>query len=77
MLATFRARCLRRAGAFVVGMCAMFGTIRNASAEDGKIPALASNPSDWAWVRIRPDGKRATKRMRLNIALSCQQRCRK
>jgi hypothetical protein len=25
----------------------------------GKIPALASNPSDWAWVRIRPDGRNA------------------
>jgi hypothetical protein len=60
-----RARGLRRIGAFVVGAC-MIGACLAVCADgsalaqsSGKIPELAANPSDWAWVRIRPDGRNA------------------
>jgi hypothetical protein len=60
-----RARGLRRIGAFVVGACmikACLAVCADGSAfaqTSGKIPELAANPSDWAWVRIRPRAARA------------------
>ena len=50
------ARAARRiaAAAALIGLCAGGG----ASAQTN-IPQLMSNPSDWAWVRIRADGRNA------------------
>jgi hypothetical protein len=46
--------------AFAVAACIAVCPDGSARAQtSGKIPALASNPSDWAWVRIRPDGRNA------------------
>jgi hypothetical protein len=55
--------CARRArwiGAFAIGasiaVCADGGAFAQAG---GKIPEIAANPSVWAWVRIRADGRNA------------------
>jgi hypothetical protein len=46
--------------AFAIAACIAVCPDGSACAQTrGKIPALASNPSDWAWVRIRPDGRNA------------------
>ena len=39
--------------------CIALGADSAFAQSNGKIPQLASNPSDWAWVRIRPDGRNA------------------
>src|SRR5260370_30642024 len=54
------ARGLRRIGAFAIGACIAVCADGSAFAQTGgKIPELASNPSVWAWVRIRADGRNA------------------
>jgi hypothetical protein len=51
---------LWRIGAFLVGACMTVCADGSAFAQaSGKIPELAANPSDWAWVRIRADGRNA------------------
>jgi hypothetical protein len=53
-------RGLRGIGVFAIGACVLFCLDGGAFAQTGdKIPQLASNPSDWAWVRIREDGRNA------------------
>ncbi len=63
-----RAHCARGAhwiAAFATSACIAAGAGGGAFAQaagqqaGGKTPQLASNPSDWAWVRIRPDGRNA------------------
>jgi hypothetical protein len=50
----------RWVAAFAIAACIAVCPDSSARAQTGgKIPALASNPSDWAWVRIRPDGRNA------------------
>jgi hypothetical protein len=54
------ARGVRRIAAFAIGALIAAGAVGSAGAQTGgKIPALASNASDWGWVRIRPDGRNA------------------
>jgi len=51
---------VRLIGAFAVGACILAGADGRAFAQTGgKIPELASNPSSWAWVRVRADGRNA------------------
>jgi hypothetical protein len=51
---------LQRIAAFAVGACMAVCADGGAFAQTGgKIPELASNPSSWAWVRIRADGRNA------------------
>src|SRR3954452_8156976 len=46
--------------AFAVGACILAFADGSAFAQTGgKIPELTSNPSSWAWVRIRADGRNA------------------
>jgi hypothetical protein len=56
-----RAACARGAwqiAAFAVGACIPLGAAGSALAQtDGPIPKLTSNPHEWAWVRIRADGR--------------------
>ena len=49
----------RSIGAFALSACILAGAGGGAFAQSGKIPELASNPSSWAWVRIRADGRNA------------------
>jgi hypothetical protein len=52
------ARGVRRLAAFALCACILAGADGRAGAQTStKIPALAANPSDWAWVRIREDGR--------------------
>src|SRR5712672_1937769 len=54
------AGAVRLIGAFAVGACILAGAGGGAFAQTGgKIPELASNPSNWAWVRVRADGRNA------------------
>ena len=54
------AGAVRLIGAFAVGACILAGADGRAFAQTGgKIPELASNPSSWAWVRVRADGRNA------------------
>jgi hypothetical protein len=54
------AGAVRLIGAFAVGACILAGVGGGAFAQTGgKIPELASNPSSWAWVRVRADGRNA------------------
>jgi hypothetical protein len=46
--------------AFALSACILAGADNSAFAQSsGKIPEFASNPSSWAWVRIRADGRNA------------------
>src|SRR6059058_1562300 len=50
-------RCI---GVFAIGACAAVFADRGALAQaSGKIPELATNPSESSWVRIRADGRNA------------------
>src|SRR5207237_6498250 len=51
-------RGLRWIAAFAMGACIAVGTAAFAQTR-GTVPEFASNPSAWAWVRIRPDGRNA------------------
>jgi len=54
------ARGVQRIGAFAIGACIAACADGSAFAQTvEKIPELASNPSAWAWVRIRADGRNA------------------
>jgi hypothetical protein len=54
------ARGVQRIAAFVVTACLAVCANDGAFAQtSGKAPELASNPSVWAWVRIRADGRNA------------------
>src|SRR5882757_2673343 len=54
------AGAVRLIGAFAVGACILSGVGGGAFAQTGgKVPELASNPSSWAWVRVRADGRNA------------------
>src|SRR5712672_3672880 len=54
------AGAVRLIGAFAVGACILSGVGGGAFAQTGgKIPELTSNPSSWAWVRVRADGRNA------------------
>src|SRR5882724_12617078 len=54
------AGAVRLIGAFAVGAFILAGVAVGAFAQTGgKIPELASNPSSWAWVRVRADGRNA------------------
>ena len=53
-------RDVRWIGAFALSACILAGADGSAFAQSsGKIPEFASNPSSWAWVRIRADGRNA------------------
>jgi hypothetical protein len=54
------ARDVQWIGAFALSACILAGADGRAFAQSsGKIPEFASNPSSWAWVRIRADGRNA------------------
>ena len=54
------AGAVRLIGAFAVVACILAGADGIAFAQTGgKIPEFASNPSNWAWVRVRADGRNA------------------
>jgi hypothetical protein len=57
------ASSVRRIGGLAIGVLTAWmltGDAGSAFAQaGGRAPQIASNPSDWAWVRIRPDGKNA------------------
>jgi hypothetical protein len=54
------ARGVRRISGFAVGACIAVCADGSAFAQaSGKIPELTANPSVWAWVRIRADGRNA------------------
>jgi hypothetical protein len=54
------AGAVRLIGAFAVGACILAGADGIAFAQTGgKVPEFASNPSTWAWVRVRADGRNA------------------
>ena len=51
---------VRFIGIFAVGACILIFADGSAFAQtSGKIPELSSNPSSWAWIRIRADGRNA------------------
>ena len=53
-------RSVQWIGVFAVSACiAVCGDGSAFAQTSGKIPELASNPSIWAWVRIRADGRNA------------------
>jgi hypothetical protein len=55
-----RGRGVQWIGAFALSACLLACADGGALAQSsGKIPELSSNPSDWAWVRIRADGRNA------------------
>src|SRR5450631_3710981 len=52
------ARSVRWISAFAISACIAVAAHGSAFAQtSGKIPQLASNASDWGWVRIRADGR--------------------
>ena len=53
------ARSVRWFSALAMSACIALGADSAFAQSSGKIPQLASNPSDWAWVRIRADGRNA------------------
>src|SRR6202047_4008154 len=60
---TVRGSCARGArwvGMFAIAACIAVGGGGSGIAQtSGKIPELTANPSSWAWVRIRADGRNA------------------
>src|ERR1700681_3638672 len=58
-----RGSCARSAkwiGVLAIGACIAVGAGGSGIAQtSGKIPELTANPSAWAWVRIRADGRNA------------------
>src|SRR4029079_9875997 len=51
---------VRLIGAFANSACILtFGDGSAFAQTSGKIPELSSNPSSWAWIRIRADGRNA------------------
>ena len=49
---------VRRLGAFAIGVGIAAAAHGGAFAQTGgKIPQFSANPSEWAWVRIRADGR--------------------
>ena len=53
-------RSVQRISGFAVGACIAVCADGSAFAQaGGKIPELTANPSVWAWVRIRADGRNA------------------
>src|SRR5262245_17867220 len=55
-----RGRRVQWIGALALSVCLLACGDGGALAQgSGKIPAFSSTPSDWAWVRIRADGRNA------------------
>ena len=63
LVKTVRRTCaqgVRRISAIAIGACVVVCANGSAFAQtNGKIPEFTSNPSVWAWVRIRADGRNA------------------
>jgi hypothetical protein len=56
--AGMRSRRARLVAAFAIGACIAAPNAGGARAQESdKIPQLSANPSEWAWVRIRADGR--------------------
>jgi len=59
-MSSLLAATIRLIGAFAVGACVLAFADGSAFAQTGgKVPELSSNPSSWAWIRIRADGRNA------------------
>jgi len=59
-MSALSAGTVRLIGTFAIGAFILAGADGRVLAQTGgKIPELTSNPSSWAWVRIRADGRNA------------------
>src|SRR6266700_2800715 len=59
-MSSLLAGTVRLIGTFALSACILaFADGRAFAQTGGKIPELTSNPSSWAWVRIRADGRNA------------------
>ena len=59
-MSSLLAGTVRSIGTFALSACILaFADGRAFAQADGKVPQLSSNPSSWAWVRIRADGRNA------------------
>jgi len=59
-MSSLLAGTVRLIGTFALSACILaFADGRAFAQADGKVPQLSSNPSTWAWVRVRADGRNA------------------